>query len=113
MLVLRELAAAEAPVLLEPGADLVWDRRFAVSLPPEAAGPVSLGYFGQHAGAALEGDFGRMLPRLIHPALPAFWDKPGLAGVPHLGFFRPGPTVLAKLSFRPLRPLTLPGFTVV
>ncbi len=43
LLVLRELAAAEAPKVLEPGADLLWDRRFAVRLSPDAAGAVDSG----------------------------------------------------------------------
>ncbi len=113
VLVLRELAAAQRPVSLEPGADLLWDRRFAVSLPPETAGVVTFGYLGQHGGAAPQGDFGRMLPPLVRSVLPAFWDGRGVASVPHLGYFRPGPTVLAKLSFRPCKPLTPPSFTVV
>jgi tRNA(Ile)-lysidine synthase len=113
VLVLRELAAAEPPVLLEPGANMHWDRRFAVALSPDTAGSVTFGYLGQHAGAAPRRDFGRMLPPLVGSVLPAFWDGRGVACVPHLGFFRPGATVPAKLSFLPLRPLAPPGFTVV
>lgn len=113
VLVLRELAAAEAPVLIEAGADLLWDRRFAVALSPEAAGPLTFGYLGQHAGAAPRGDFGQAPPPLVRSVLPAFWDGRGIAGVPHLGYSRPGSSVSMKLSFRPLRPLIQPSFTVV
>jgi tRNA(Ile)-lysidine synthase len=113
LLILREPAAAEAPILLAPGADLLWDRRFAVSLSPEAAGAVTFGYLGQHAGAIPRRDFGAMPPPLVRSVLPAFWDERGIAGVPHLGYRRSGSTVLAKLSFRPLKPLTPPSFTVV
>ncbi|MGE3782657.1 MAG: hypothetical protein AB7H71_07940, partial [Alphaproteobacteria bacterium] len=113
MLILRELAAAEAPVLLEPGADLLWDRRFALALSPKAAGPLTFGYLGQHADAAPRGDFGQMPPSLVRSVLPAFWDGLGVAGVPHLGYVRPGSSVSMKLSFRPLRPLIQPSFTVV
>lgn len=113
LLVLRELALAEAPVALEPGAALWWDRRYAVSLPAEAAGAFTLGYLGQCAGAAPEGSFGRMLPPLVHSALPAFWDEEGVAAVPHLAHVRPGLLMPPTLSFRPAKPLTPPGFTVV
>ncbi|HEX2152268.1 MAG TPA: tRNA lysidine(34) synthetase TilS [Stellaceae bacterium] len=113
LLVLRELALADSPIALEPGANLRWDRRFAVLLSPKAAGAFTVGYLGQHAGAAPQGDLGRTLPPLIHAVLPAFWDGEGVAAVPHLGYARPGPRVLPELSFRPAKPLTPPSFTVV
>jgi tRNA(Ile)-lysidine synthase len=113
VLVLRELAAAEAPILLEPGADLCWDRRFAVRLSPEATGSVTLGYLGQHAGARPPSSRGRVLPPLVYSVLPALWDERGIASMPHLGYSRPGRPVAARLSFRPDRPLIPPGFTVV
>ena len=59
VLVLRELVRAAAPIALEPGADLCWDRRFAVSLSSRATAAVTIGYLGQYAGAAPEGGFGR------------------------------------------------------
>jgi tRNA(Ile)-lysidine synthase len=113
LLVLRELALAEAPIALEPGADLRWDRRFAASLSAQAAEAFTLGYLGQHAGAAPEAAFRRMLPPLVRSILPAFWDVEGIASVPHLFYTRPGSRVLPELSFRPAKPLTPPSFTVV
>jgi tRNA(Ile)-lysidine synthase len=112
-LVLRELALAEAPAALEAGAALCWDRRYAVRLAPGAAGACMIGYLGQHEGAAPESGFRRALPPLVHSALPAFWDGEGVVAVPHLGYVRPGPWVLPRLSFRPANPLTPPAFTVV
>ncbi len=47
ILVLRELAAASPPVQLEPGAQLLWDQRFAVELPASATSRFTLGYLGQ------------------------------------------------------------------
>jgi hypothetical protein len=41
------------------------------------------------------------------------WDAEGLAGVPHLGYRRPGVGTLPAISFRPVNPLTSAGFTVV
>ena len=77
VLVLRELVRAAAPIALEPGADLCWDRRFAVSLSSRATAAVTIGYLGQYAGAAPEGGFGGKLPPLVHSVLPAFWDEAG------------------------------------
>jgi tRNA(Ile)-lysidine synthase len=113
VLVLRELAAAAPPVVLEPGADLCWDRRFGVSLPPTAVAPLTVGYLGQCTAAAPAGGFGRALPPLVHHALPAFWDRVGVAAVPHLGYRRAGSQAFATVSFRPAKRLTLPVFTVV
>jgi tRNA(Ile)-lysidine synthase len=113
LLIVRELALAEAPIALEPGADLCWDRRFAVSLSSRASGAVTIGYLGQYPGAGPEGGFGRRLPPLIHSVLPAFWDGEGVTSMPHLGYARPGLPVLLELLFRPARPLTPPSFTVV
>jgi tRNA(Ile)-lysidine synthase len=111
-LVLRELAAACAPVRIEPGTRLVWDRRIAADLPGTAPRGCMLGYLGQSGANANERSDGD-LPRLVHPALPALWDGEGLAAVPHLGYRRPGVGALPRLSFRPANPLTSAGFTVV
>jgi tRNA(Ile)-lysidine synthase len=120
LLVLREPAAASAPVRLEPGATLVWDRRFAVDLAPTAASGFLLGYLGLSGAAATERPVDRQvdrdrggLPRLIYPVLPALWDDEGLAAVPHLGYRRPGVGALPSLSFHPANPLTRARFTVV
>jgi tRNA(Ile)-lysidine synthase len=111
LLVLRELAAASAPVRLEPGATLVWDRRFAVELAATAVDGLWFGYLGQSGAAAAHraGD----LPRLVHPVLPALWDEAGLAAVPHLGHRRAGLAALPRIFFRGAYPLTQAAFTVV
>ncbi len=112
LLVLREPAAASAPVRLEPGANLVWDRRFAVHLTPTAPGGFMLGYLGRRGAPATERRK-TDLPPLIYPVLPALWDEEGLAAVPHLGYRRPGVGALPRLSFCPANPLTRASFTVV
>src|SRR6266702_2999223 len=88
LLVLREPAAASAPVRLEPGAHLVWDRRFAVDLAASAPSGFWLGYLGQRGAAAgRRPDRGTAdLPRLVHAVLPSLWDEASLAAVPHLGY---------------------------
>jgi tRNA(Ile)-lysidine synthase len=112
LLVLRELVAASPAVRLEPGAALVWDRRFAADLTPTAPSGFMLGYLGG-SGLPAEARGHGDLPRLVHSILPALWDDEGLAAVPHLGYRRPGVGVLPRLSFRPANPLSRAGFTVV
>ena len=115
--VLRELARAADPVRLPPGASCLWDCRFSLALPGAASGAVTVGYLG-HAGIA---GLNRQrpqprrgsLPRLVYQILPAVWDEEGIAAVPHLGYRRQAVGVLPQVRFRPINPLTRPGFTVV
>ena len=116
-LVLRELAAAAGPVRILPGTNLVWDRRFAVALPANPAGPVTLGYLGESGVAELDWRTPELrrvgLPPLIRPILPALRDEKGIAAVPHLGYRRRGVSPLPKLVFRPVKSLSDAGFAVV
>jgi tRNA(Ile)-lysidine synthase len=112
ILVMRELAAADPPCALEPGESVVWDRRFAVTLPAETPGALTLGYLGQR-GESLPERYSGNEPRLVHPVLPALWDGRGLAAVPSLGYRRPGVEVSSCVLFRPAHPLSQAGFTVV
>jgi tRNA(Ile)-lysidine synthase len=117
LLVLRELAGAAPPVRLEPGAELVWDRRFYVAAPDAAMPGLLLGYLGQSGAIGHDRPFverkGDDLPRLVHPVLAALWDEAGLVAVPHLGYSRSGAAALPLFSFRPANPLSHAGFTVV
>ncbi|MGH7029559.1 MAG: tRNA lysidine(34) synthetase TilS [Stellaceae bacterium] len=116
LLVLRELAAAAAPVRVTPGASLVWDRRFAVEAPPGAPGSFVLGYLGREGAAELAlrapGLRNGVLPPLVRPILPVLRDEQGIAAVPHLGYRREGVAVLPKLIFRPAKSLSDAGFAV-
>ncbi len=116
VLVLRELAAAAAPVRVATGASLVWDRRFALVAPPGVAGSFTLGYLGRDGVAELAlrapGLRHAGLPPLVRPILPALRDEDGIAAVPHLGYRREGVAVLPKLVFRPLKSLSDAGFAV-
>ena len=116
ILVLRELAAAASPVVVEPGAVVLWDRRFEASAP--ATGPrLTLGYLGYDGVIDLHrksaGSVAGALPALIHPILPAFRDEKGLAGVPALGYERDERISLPRLFFRPVNSLSRAGFAVV
>jgi tRNA(Ile)-lysidine synthase len=117
MLVVRETAAAAAPVRVAPGTLLSWDRRFAAALPPTANRPVTLGYLGAEGTAELGRRAPRArdvgLPRLLHSILPAFWDEEGLLAVPHLTYRRQLADALPLVAFRPVIPLTHARFTVV
>jgi tRNA(Ile)-lysidine synthase len=112
LLVLRELAAASRPIRLDPGADLVWDRRIAATLPATARNGFTLGYLGQYDLGAID-RYDSPFPRLLYSVLPALWDEHDLAAVPHLGQRRSGVGVLPELYFRPANPLTRGCFTVV
>lgn len=116
ILVLRELAAADAPIRVAPGARLVWDRRFAVAGPPGPPGSFTLGYLGRAGVAELAlrapGLQQVALPPLVRPILPALRDEDGIVAVPHLGYRREGAAVLPKLVFRPVKSLSDAGFAV-
>jgi len=117
ILVLRELAAAAAPVRLNPGESLVWDGRFRVVLPVAADKPIVVAHLGR-AGIA---EFNRLapdtprrtLPRLLHPILPAVWDEDGIVAVPQFGYLRHRAAAVPEIGFRPINPATRAGFTVV
>lgn len=112
ILVLRELAAAAAPVRLEPGKEAWWDRRFLVSLPPAAPASLTLGYLGSRS--MQDGGQAAALPRLLRPVLPAVWDESGVVSVPYLASGDdPAWATGLLIAFRPANPLTVAGFTVV
>jgi len=112
ILVIRELAAASPPLTLEPGETALWDRRFAATLPVDAPGGLTLGYLGQR-GESLPECYTGGVPRLVHPVLPAFWDREGLVAVPVLGYRRSGVEPVPCVLFRPAHPLSQAAFTVV
>ena len=116
ILVLRELAAADPPLSLTAREGVLWDRRFVVVPAADAHGTLTLGYLGQSglpARSLGEQVATSDIPPLAYPALPAFWDREGLAAVPHAPCRRPGVGPLPVLFWRPPHALTQPGFTVV
>jgi tRNA(Ile)-lysidine synthase len=117
VLVTRELAAAAKAIKLAPGERIFWDRRFELSLPPAANGPLTIGYLGPGGVANLYRLAPQRrrspLPRLLFPSLPAGWDEEGLSAVPHLGYRRDAISAVPKFIFRPVNPLTQAGFAVV
>ena len=65
ILVIRELAAATAPYRLEPGETVLWDRRFAATLPADAPGGLTLGYLAREEKAS----------RSVIPAVCRVWSS--------------------------------------
>ena len=117
ILVLREVAAAAPPLRLDAGTQALWDDRFAVSMPREAATAATVGYLGRVGVVELRRLAGRLaandLPRLVYPVLPAVWDAAGLAAVPHLFYRRPGLAIVPGIAWQPPNALAPAGFTVV
>jgi tRNA(Ile)-lysidine synthase len=117
VLVMRELARASERARLGPGESIFWDRRFNVTLPPDGATPVTIGYLGLAGVAQLNRLAPQVwrsrLPRLLSPILPAVWDDNGIAAVPHLGYRSKSARALPQFMFRPVNPLTRAGFAVV
>ena len=120
VVVCRELAAVQPPQSLVPGQKLGWDGRFEVRLTADAPPGLSVGALGS-AGfgrddPAAAGD--STLPAAARATLPALRDLVGVAAVPHLNYTRPDfargvSDGMVSVAFRPKRPLTAPGFTVV
>ena len=114
VLVLRELAAASAPVPLKPGLPIIWDGRFTLTPSPGLPAGAVFGHLGQ-SGARIPrvADRGDGLPRLVRPVLPAFWDADGLLSVPHLGYRRGAYVLPPRPIFSPRNGLSRADFTVV
>ena len=111
LLVCREPAAVSGPVVARPGEEIYWDGRFSLYLPQSAPEGLWLGALGQ-------GRLGKGLwPAAVRAGLPALRDERSVTAVPALGYVREGFgagwLAGAILSFRPSRPLSGPGFTVV
>lgn len=119
ILVCREPAAAAPPVELVPGAAMRWDGRFSAELGPGEEAGLCLGPLGRDAGsvgAASPFDLGAV-PAAARPTLACLRDRKGVVAVPALRYFSPrwtqGRAAAFRLIFRPTRPLTGAGFTIV
>lgn len=111
-LVCRELSAVAPPVATTPGGITAWDGRFRLHLPPTAPEGLTLGALG---GAAVEAR--AAVPAAARGSLPALYDRQSVVAVPALSYLRllsDAPwAAAASLVFRPTRPLSGAGFTVV
>lgn len=111
-LVCRELSAVAPPIAATPGAMTAWDRRFQLNLPATAPPGLTLGALG---GAPVEAQ--APLPAAARGSLPALHDRRSVVAVPALGYVRTPSDdrwiAATRLIFRPTRPLSGAGFTVV
>jgi tRNA(Ile)-lysidine synthase len=109
VLVCREAAAMAPPVAARPGAAVAWDGRFRLRLPADASAGLRLGAAAMGAAAST-----RRLPSAARSSVPVLHHDtgdgpaPAVLGCGQLGRAPPG-----SLLFRPRRPLTGAGFTVV
>jgi tRNA(Ile)-lysidine synthase len=119
VLVLREPAAMAPPTASpDAGESVSWDRRFLIDMPKGTiTGGFVVGGLGIEGAARMRGIAEApgtpYLPSGVRPTLPAFWREGTLFGVPHLGWMLAGTEIGAAVRFRPTRPLTGSGFTVV
>jgi len=110
LLVFREAALMAPEIALVPGESHFWDGRFRLVLSKTAPSGLRLGALG----GMLRRD--AAIPNLVQPTLPAIRDLFGTLAVPYLSYWRPeseGETGFLSCTFRPARPLTNVGFTVV
>lgn len=111
----REPARVAVPVALSPGAKLVWDRRFVVSLPPSAPSGLLLGALGPSPGRDLTDRARRLaIPACARPTIPALRDQQGVCAVPHLVYNRKGARYgVCGLEPAPAQSLTAAGLRLV
>jgi len=107
VLVCREPASMAPPVAARPGTAVTWDGRFRLRLPAGAPADLRLGAADTRGGA-------RRLPFAACFGMPALRDDTGDVAAPAvLGSGQLGGAPPGSLLFRPRRPLTGAGFTVV
>ncbi|HEY3919145.1 MAG TPA: tRNA lysidine(34) synthetase TilS [Stellaceae bacterium] len=120
ILICREPAAVAAPAVLVPGMETRWDGRFAVAL--DRTGPAGLwvAALGREAAAVARVASAAALARIPAAArlsLPALCDAKGVVAVAALGYFEQSREeammAACQMQFRPTRPLTGAGFTIV
>jgi tRNA(Ile)-lysidine synthase len=119
-LVARELAATAPPAELPgDGSELLWDNRFLARRANGAAAQPGLciGALGIDGAASMRAivpaGTAHHLPGIVRLSLPAFRQDSTLLAVPHLGWQRSDSGAGVELRWRPARPLSGSGFTVV
>ena len=119
LLVCREPAMAAEEAVIAPGATVLWDGRFRVSLEPDGGARRPrlvvrrLGVEGWRAIAARDpGLRGHPIPPPVRPSLPALWGARGVLAVPHLDNAGRHPHMIVTAAFLPGMPLAGASFAV-
>lgn len=89
LIICREAAAAAAPVALEAGRIVVWDERFALTVPDDVnVSGLRLGALGAAGWSQVraEGDPPRDLPGCVRPTLPALYRDDQVIAAPHSNY---------------------------
>lgn len=108
--VVREIGRMSSlPVMLSPGHDIIWDRRFRVGLAGRdmASGLKiwSIAPLGRDGRAQLKSkETVRRMPAFVAYPLPALWRGKRLIAVPHLGY-NASPTVAVNTEFLRTHPM--------
>jgi tRNA(Ile)-lysidine synthase len=112
LLVCREPAMAAEEVVIAPGATVLWDGRFRISLKPDSGARRPrlvvrrLGIDGWAAIAARDPRLrGHPVPSLVRPSLPALWGARGVIAVPHLDNSGVHAHMIVRAAFLPGVPL--------
>ncbi|MDA1089783.1 MAG: tRNA lysidine(34) synthetase TilS [Proteobacteria bacterium] len=96
LLVCRETRGLPAPLRVNPGERLMWDRRFEIRLGGEGGGGARLMNLGERGWAEIVDNRPdlrqRSIPGPVRVSLPALFDDFGVYSVPHLGFRRENDT---------------------
>jgi tRNA(Ile)-lysidine synthase len=114
VLICREPAALAPPIPARPGTQVTWDGRFRLALPATAPAGLLLGALG----VARDDSAGGGLPAMLRAGLPALRDeRQEVIAAPMLNYAKNGYNGswlgASRTFFRPNRPLTGSGFTVV
>jgi tRNA(Ile)-lysidine synthase len=112
VLVCREPARMEPPLVLVPGARIRWDGRFEAVVAADAPPGLRLGALGPGGRRQVLAQMGRTrpepVPACVIPTLPGVYHERGILAAPHLGYNRDGAgRVLVGLRASPLHGLTV------
>ena len=116
LLVCRETRHPPPPLDVRPGAEVLWDGRFRITV-RSAARLMRLGRDGWAEVVGRRPDLRRgPVPAAVRPTLPSLADEAGIQAVPHIGYRREGDSGgadgIGRIAFHPRHSLSPGGFFV-